>query len=616
MKDIFKGDLISAQKALNCLAYKNRFSDEFIQPFINKYKDKKFYTYRCYINDKGNLILERNWFKYYLKDNYFTELVERQKDMMGWKTDENRSDIVTAHTINGIKRFNKKRLAELRYESLLKRINCKRYELNEENIENIYIKNEKIIVKSYKEVYYICNRKIRRVDLSKLDSDFKIWIAKMLINPFEISNNKINNFNYITNEIYTEICRKDAIMDYQNNPLYSDWYQPDITAYNSYGKYMPFTKNQILEYKNTIANYFPLIQYTNYLFRNNFLNSFTQEFELPTYLKKTIATNFKTPKLSKDNLEFLVQDETPVINKSDNHDILDAYSLCKALKLKDVNIIKKFINSRIGLNDVNYKEVKLYYKYLQKYYTGKVKNIELLLFNRLADNDLNGNVAVAQGRYNRVIDNNVRDSLQMFYKAITFRRYIKDKPFKKLDIDYLITHSLKDIHDTLSQISRDDTTVLHYQNFDEVNDYETFEKEVGNQKFLMPRNSCELVRLADIMRNCVASYQSNIMRKFSIIVYGTNNDEIINYIRNGEGDLKDLTNKLEANQIPSPACIEIAERPSGYWYDRGTTDETTELKVIQCYGRHNRTLSTLNNDLANACSTYFEDVKARLISTI
>jgi len=618
MREIFRGDLVNVQKALSYLAYTHRFDDTFIQPFINKYKDKNFYTYRCYINDKGNFVLERNSFKYYLKDEVFKGMVERQKEYMNWDGKAVIPNFVVNSTTDRPRRVDKRKLARHRYKTLLERVNNQRYNSIQNNIENIYIKNEKIIIKSYKEIYYICNTKIRRVDLSKIDTDFKIWIAHMLINPFERGSSKITNFNYITNDIYTELCKKDALMNYQNNPLY-DW---DEREGNSYKRFMPLTKNQIQDYKDTIASYFPLLHYVNFLINNNVLNSFTQESELPSYLKKKIATNYEIPCLRRDDLYFIVKAENPVLNMSDNHNILDSYSLCKTLKLQDVNIIKKFIDSRVGLNDFTIKEVKLYYKYLKAYYEGKVKNIELLLFTRLTEGskpyvEVPRNTTV-QPINSLSIEYQVRDSLQMFYKAMMLRRYVKDKPFKKLDMTYLIKNSLKDIHDTLAQISRDDIAVLNYKNFDEVNDYEKYEKEVGDQKFLMPRNSCELIRLADIMRNCVASYQDNIMRKSSIIVYGTSSDEIINYIREGEGNLTDLTNKLEANQIPSPACIELGERANYSWDYRvdETTEKTKELKVIQCYGRHNRKLSTLNNTLATACSTYFSDVKARPLSNI
>ena len=622
MRDIFRGDLVSAEKALSCLAYKNRFDNDFIQPFINKYKNKKFYTYRCYVNDKGSLILERNWFKYYLRDEVFNRTLSEAKKRLGWTSEEKEPQLnLVYEPLNGARRVDKRKLAQQRYERLLQAINLRRYDPIPYNIENIYIKNEKIVIKSCDEIYYICNKKIRRVNFKKLDSDFKVRIANIIINPFDF----VNSFNYITNDIYTDICRQDAIMDYQNNPLYSDWEIGDIERHHSYKNYMPLTKRQIEDYKKTITSYFPLLNYMNVLIRNNVLNSFTQESELPNYLKKKIATNYMVPELYRGELEFIVKDENPVINAYDNYDILDSYSLCKNLKLKDINVIKKFIDARIGLSDIPFKEVKVYFKYLKDYYEGKVKNVELLLFNRIteATEDASRTAYTIHGNRCKVdklsINYAVKDALRMFKTAVNLRKYVKDKPFKKLDMTYLVKNSLKDVHDTLSQISRDDIAVLNYKNFDEVNDYEKYEKEVGSQKFLMPRNSCELIRLADIMRNCVASYQNNIMRKSSIIVYATNNDEIINYIRNGEGDLKDLTNKLEADKIPSPACIEIAERATYAWdylNNESTTDKTKELKVIQCYGRHNRKLSTLNNSLATACYTYFGDVKVRTISNI
>ena len=180
-------------------------------------------------------------------------------------------------------------------------------------------------------------------------------------------------------------------------------------------------------------------------------------------------------------------------------------------------------------------------------YEGKVKNIELLLVNRLD--------------FNR--DNQIcLDSIRMFYDALRCREEYPDKFFKKLDYEYLLKNSLKDIHDKLSLITRDDKIAMKYKEYNIEKDLPIFEKEIEGYQFLMPRNSAEIIRLADIMHNCVASYDDKMANGSSKIVYACNNQDVINYIKTGEGDYEQEVISLQ----PLPGHLQLINRG---WQDDG-----------------------------------------------
>ena len=589
MKEIFTGDLINVEKALHCIAYKKLLSDEFVEKFINKYKNRKFYTYRCYISDKNSLVLEKNEFKFYLKDDAFNDILTKRKNSVVKPNFQNKLQYS-----KDMKHY---------YNTLVSSVNWDKYVMGDENlIQNIYIRTQKIVVKSANEIYFINGRKIRRINLKNLQKYNYDWISYLLCDPISICTlGNLTSYNRLTKTIYSEIFM-DKILD-----------KLDLTGGNIYYKNENFYNNSFTNiseeqynlYMTEISKFFPLLKYTNQPFKSvgNNINCFSQENEIPSYVKKKIATNYVQPILNANDIEFVVTYSDPKFNYNDNQQILCRYGICKYLGLKDINVIKKFLDLSISTGELQYNggALKLYYTYLKKYYKGKVKNIELLLFNRL----------------NELMDKRyfiLYDSLRMFQNAILVRRRNKDKPFKNLDMNYLIKNGLNDIHDTLSQISRDDNNILNYKDFDVVNDYEKYESTINGYQFLMPHNSSELIRLADIMKNCVASYQSNILDKRSIIVYATNNDEIIDYIKNGNGDIKDLTIRLEKNDIPSPACIELREKHVAmYAFDGSpvvppTTKE--ELQVNQCYGRHNNKLEKINSDLYTICNEYFNNLNA------
>jgi len=585
MRDIFRGDLINVEKALHCIAYKKHFSDEFVEKFIKKYKNKKLYTYRCYISDKNSLVLEKNDFRYYLKDDAFNEILKDKKTSIRKPDYQN----------------NRQYFKDMKcyYNRLVSNINYDKYIIADENlIQNIYIRTQKIIVKGPNEVYFINGKKIRRINLKKSQNNNQQWINYVLFEPIDHWHNNLTNYNSLTRNIYSEIFM-DKILDkldltkdtlpYKNENFYNN-------------NLIDLSDEQINLYQNEISKFFPLVKYTKEPFKivGNEINCFSQENEIPSYIKKKIATNYVQPKLQIKDIEFIVSYSNPKFNYVNNQEILCRYGVCKYIGLKDINIIKQFLDLDISKSELQYSgnSLKLYYNYLKKYYKGKLKNIEVLLLNRLKE----------------LTDTNhctLFDSLRMFQRAILVRRRYKDKPFKHLDMDYLLKNGLRDIHDTLSQISRDDTNILNYKVFDDVSNYEKYEFTINGYQFLMPRNSSELIRLADIMKNCVASYQLNILYKTSIIVYATDNAEIIDYIRNNIGDIKDLTSRLEKDDIQSPACIELREQHVlEYKSDESSNSSAEELNVTQCFGRHNHSLQKVNPNLYTTCEKYFNNLNA------
>ena len=571
MISIFKGFEFNVVRGIACYCERNHVPSEIYSSIVSGYNanDNRL-LYECYINNKGNLVLSKNEFRIYLDDKTYNQLYEENSKQAVYCLDYN-------NNTEFLPGFNNVRVDNLPYSAIKERINNKRPQYTN-NIKSIYIKNQKIIITPKRTVYFVNGKKIRRVSKKELNWHSGSFITDCIANP-EMS----TFFKY--NEITGDALRT------QSYHHISNMYGGDIYH---------IKEHDLMQYYTYIGNYFPLVNYLRYNARGHSINVLSDDLSLPTYVKKKLIA----PE-SKSYYDYGINNES----------VLKAYKICKYLKLKDLNIINKFINfykecfTGYG-RDTAYscKNICLYYKYLKMYYTGKVKNLELLLFNRLYF-DIKSKNSFKN-----------TDALRMLTKAIRIRNRYPDKKFKKLDMEYLIKHSLSDIHDTLSIISRDDTLIENYKEFD-MSNRGLFEKTVNNYKFLMPENSSELTRLADIMRNCVASYQANILNGSSIIVYGTDNMEVLDYIKNGNGDLQDLSKRLENNEILSPACIEINLRkiPSirtvDYvsLYDSNKIpniidEDNYELILRQCYGRHNRHVDELNPNLEVACQNYFMNI--------
>lgn len=220
------------------------------------------------------------------------------------------------------------------------------------------------------------------------------------------------------------------------------------------------------------------------------------------------------------------------------------WELTNTLEFKDVNVIKRILESPYSDNFSGggfwMQKLVLYYKELCKYYKGTNNNVENILANRLLK-DCKGYIK--------------SDAIQMFVTAIKLRRssYGKSKGLEPFDYSYL-KKDLTDLHEYLSKLNRRDEAKLNYREYDlSLSPY--LEKEVNGYSILMPRNSDEVIRLSEIMHNCVASYAKRIDLD-EIILYATNYQGMIDYIREGIGEAEKICNYLKTTEN-YPACIEI-----------------------------------------------------------
>ena len=516
---------------------------DFTQKMALKYpEEEKRYALSIYLNDKNNLILEKNTLRIYLKDPVFEKVYDFAVEV------NEKPDVF-------------RRVNQFRY---------MRGMLKEDKIESIYLKRHRIIITKDGRVYLSNGNKIRRVSKAQLTSYTGSYIARVLWNPYCSEFNELNSLTrHALDSLYFgkdlrayRVCLESAVIENK-------------------GKYYEEMKARL-----------PMVYYLR-AWQSPYHDFLVPNPDLPTYVKKLFAEE------SKPDAHLFCES---IAGK--NERVLKAYRLSKSLKFKNVDairaIIEKFKEDEFyGWRDMTV-ELKTYYKHLSELYEGKVKNIEMLLVNRLDFKNHNQTCV---------------DSIHMFYDALRLRAEYPDKKFKKLDMEYLLKNSLNDIHNELSLISRDDKITLKYKEYNLEKDLPIFEKEVDGYQFLMPRNSGEIIRLAEIMHNCVASYDDRMADGSSKIIYACNNQDVINYIKTGEGNYTILNTAIEDGVIPAPACIEIGY---AHYYNVFSLDEENEdtLEMRQCYAPHNRRLDHNNPELKTICDKYFESVKDAKIEKV
>lgn len=524
--------------------------EEFTQKMILKYReDDKRAIFSIYLNDKNNLILEKNILRVYLKDSVFNKAYDFAAEVTDSK-------------------------------EVVRKINQFRYMkgmLKSDKIESIYFRRYRIIITEDGRVYISTGNKIRRVSKAELTSYKGTYIAKTLWNPYY---SDFNTMNSLTTHAL-DLLQREKSQHTMRITLQSS----SVTSDTSYFKEMQSRLPMVYYLRGWEAPCHDLL---------------VSNPDLPLYIKKLLVV---------DDAPRSLTDICGINTKND--EILKAYRLTKSLKFKNVDAIRAFISKFVEGDSYGWRsmttQLKTYYKHLKEMYVGKVKNLELLLVNRL---DFS--------RHNQ----NCLDSIQMFYDALRCREEHPDKLFKKLDYEYLLKNSLKDIHDTLSIITRDDKIAMKYKEYNLEKDIPVLEKEIEGYQFLMPRNSAEITRLADIMHNCVASYDDRMARGSSKIVYACNNQDVINYIKTGEGDYKYLDNAIEKGDIPAPACIEICSRRlnygscTNYVYWEPSDEDSYNLEMKQCYAPHNRPLYTKNFELDTICSRYWVSIRDNDIESV
>ena len=304
--------------------------------------------------------------------------------------------------------------------------------------------------------------------------------------------------------------------------------------------------------------------------------------------------------------------------------ITDPNVLCYAMETSenfDLHILSRF-------DTIMTKSVKLYYKLLNDYYNNTNLNVGKIFIDRLRYgevSDYNGSPMRTSSSWER------DDALRMLRDCYWRRKFNHKINFKPFD-NKMLKKSLVDLHEYLSKLSRSDEAMINYREYD-LSLAPLYEKRVGDYQFILPRNNEEVVRLSEIMSNCVASYAKRISLN-EIILYATNSKEMIDYIREDVGDAKDIANKL-AKEKNYPACIEL--RCNGYksrpldvisdpgYFGNGNCRvlnalaapedkvEVVDLKVIQNYSLHNKRIAEAGDcsKLYEITSQYFALVNAK-----
>ena len=278
------------------------------------------------------------------------------------------------------------------------------------------------------------------------------------------------------------------------------------------------------------------------------------------------------------------------------------YCLLKKMGIKDINVFKKL------LIEFNFK-MKMdfylvhYHKLLEEYYDGKNENVDLIFFNRLKSVNYFSKTyppkAWTGEEYKKEMEG--RDSLRMLYFAFRNRRLYPEVNLEPL-IPNLLKKGLDDMHNYLARICRCDLCLIDYKEYD-LSQSEKYEIKVDDYNFLMPRNSLELARLADVMNNCVAGYNLRINLD-EVIVYATNSKKMLEYVQTGKYDnITDGTTirKLLIEEGNYPSCIEIASL-------KNKETQAFEKVATQNYTFEN---NSPQDTLKEVTEKYFERIKVK-----
>lgn len=239
--------------------------------------------------------------------------------------------------------------------------------------------------------------------------------------------------------------------------------------------------------------------------------------------------------------------------------LLYKYLYLKKIKFTNTEVIKELLDSSSTMIG-NYSQAQ-YIKHIRRFYKGKNVDVDTIIMDRFKINKLNSW--------------EFHDVFRMFDQCLFRRRTMKDKKFPELNMSKIFKNNLKDVHDYLSEISRTDIAIENYNRYDNI----TIELDdvVGDYLFFQPRDSIELTRLASIMSNCVAGYNDKIKRGECKIIYAVNRNcpQILDYIRNGVGNLQTLQIEIKSQKLPQTLCIELLSK-----IDSNTTLEYNNFRGL------------------------------------
>ncbi len=247
--------------------------------------------------------------------------------------------------------------------------------------------------------------------------------------------------------------------------------------------------------------------------------------------------SISNPKIVKEILTKNLGSYPKTITKRYHHEgvsVLVRYLSLKHIGFENPDAINSLLNS--VWHPHSFTALKRYLPAVKKVYQGSNVNCDMLVAKRMEDSF-------------------AFDSLNMLNAHILRSR--KYKNLEKLEPNFY-KKSLKDVHNYLSALTRSDLALINRVDYEYDESYKIFEKTIKGYSFILPKNTEELTRLAKVMNNCVAGYSRAIKQKASIIVYATNNKNIIDYVRENIGSYNELIDAYKKNKIDAPLCIELS----------------------------------------------------------
>lgn len=294
-----------------------------------------------------------------------------------------------------------------------------------------------------------------------------------------------------------------------------------------------------------------------------YYNCFTDYFGLCT---KDVILDIKRFIVTKDLKCYLTHNKR--IFRIKNEKSLTCLFDLIELELKDTNVILSFVkNTSIPTYDIL--KAKKYFKKLKKFYKNTSNNPEVVLYKRFASSN----------------------NFNYYIFGMLDEEMIIERKYKDVDISYLSDSwyklPLKDLHDRLSKLLRGNRAIIDKIDFSYSSNVLDFQRKIDDYEFILPKNSIELVRLAQVMNNCVAGYNTYIQNGSSIIVYACKNQKVKNFILSGESFNDDLKRM-------NTVCIEL----SPY--------EIDSRKIVrQYYGYSNRSVELEAKETLNK---YFNSI--------
>ena len=417
------------------------------------------------------------------------------------------------------------------------------FSLNKDIIENFRIISQRLIIKDAKTFYYSYKGRLRRIKANGFwTSDFADSMVYNILNNMDRLNDKLKP---VMNRVF------ELLVGYIPNLKYLK------ETINLKERYSYFHEGNLIRY----------------------LNHETKGYDL-----------VKNPIKEKFALKEIREGKTSIYS----------YIFLKKLGIKDVNVFKKLLYT-FDDNGFNFFYVG-YYRLLKKYYEGKNENVDLIFYNRLNSAKIVNPSSDTKWDYKyRQTEQEAKDSIVMLNKVYEFRRLYKDKDLEELKPN-LLKKGLNEIHNYLARVIRCDLAKIQYRDYD-LSDASKYEAVVDGYNFLMPRNSKELARLADVFDNCVAGYNSRIDSRESIL-YSSPSQMMIDYIQTGDGngitDGSTIREILKKENV-CPTCIEINKE-----FDYQTKED--KLLVNQNYTFNNHR----PNDYAKAITKkYFDSIHAK-----